>query len=151
MGVKLFDVSIGRGFGVLKGFHSSGAYTRRYTDCEGVLAALDRKAARYICIGTCIQSYSSRANRFISNGRLIPTALYEPNCCIGYPGTQVPTLSPFRGSGMAVETVAGAVVQPCTLKPGTECSFFFLRTSTFQLLDKPWSQASSLLPPGSCF
>ena len=29
--------------------------------------------------------------------------------------------------------------------------FFFLTlTSTFQLLDKPWSQVSSLLPPGSC-
>ena len=26
----------------------------------------------------------------------------------------------------------------------------FSRTSTFQPLDKPWSQASSLLPPGSC-
>ena len=28
--------------------------------------------------------------------------------------------------------------------------FFFFNTSTFQLLDKPWSQVSSLLPPGSC-
>ena len=28
--------------------------------------------------------------------------------------------------------------------------FFFSHTSTFQLLDKPWSQVSSLLPPGSC-
>ena len=28
--------------------------------------------------------------------------------------------------------------------------FFYPRTSTFQLLDKPWSQVSSLLPPGSC-
>ena len=28
-------------------------------------------------------------------------------------------------------------------------SFFSLYTSTFQLLDKPWSQVSSLLPPGS--
>ena len=28
--------------------------------------------------------------------------------------------------------------------------FFFLHTSTFQLLDKPWSQVSSLLPPCSC-
>ena len=28
--------------------------------------------------------------------------------------------------------------------------FFFSCTSTFQLLDKPWSQMSSLLPPGSC-
>ena len=28
--------------------------------------------------------------------------------------------------------------------------FFFLHTFTFQLLDKPWSQVSSLLPPGSC-
>ena len=27
---------------------------------------------------------------------------------------------------------------------------YILNTSTFQLLDKPWSQASSLLPPGSC-
>ena len=27
---------------------------------------------------------------------------------------------------------------------------FFSHTSTFQLLDKPWSQVSSLLPPGSC-
>ena len=27
--------------------------------------------------------------------------------------------------------------------------FFFSHTSTFQLLDKPWSQVSSLLPPGS--
>ena len=26
---------------------------------------------------------------------------------------------------------------------------FFSRTSTFQLLDKPWPQVSSLLPPGS--
>ena len=24
-------------------------------------------------------------------------------------------------------------------------------TSTFQLLDKPWSQVSSRLPPGSCY
>ena len=30
-------------------------------------------------------------------------------------------------------------------------SFFFIPyTFTFQLLDKPWSQVSSLLPPGSC-
>ena len=28
--------------------------------------------------------------------------------------------------------------------------FFFSHTFTFQLLDKPWSQVSSLLPPGSC-
>ena len=28
--------------------------------------------------------------------------------------------------------------------------FFFAHTSTFQLLDKPWTQVSSLLPPGSC-
>ena len=28
--------------------------------------------------------------------------------------------------------------------------FIFSHTSTFQLLDKPWSQVSSLLPPGSC-
>ena len=28
--------------------------------------------------------------------------------------------------------------------------FFFSHTSTFQLLDKPWSQVSYLLPPGSC-
>ena len=27
---------------------------------------------------------------------------------------------------------------------------FFSHTFTFQLLDKPWSQVSSLLPPGSC-
>ena len=33
------------------------------------------------------------------------------------------------------------------------CLFFFVffsHTSTFQLLDNPWSQVSSLLPPGSC-
>ena len=29
-------------------------------------------------------------------------------------------------------------------------SFFFSHTFTFQLLDKPWSQVSSLLPPGCC-
>ena len=28
--------------------------------------------------------------------------------------------------------------------------FFFSQTFTFQLLDKPWSQVSSLLLPGSC-
>ena len=28
--------------------------------------------------------------------------------------------------------------------------FFFSHTCTFQLLDKPWAQVSSLLPPGSC-
>ena len=28
--------------------------------------------------------------------------------------------------------------------------FFFIHTSAFQLLDKPWSQMSSFLPPGSC-
>ena len=28
--------------------------------------------------------------------------------------------------------------------------YIYLHTSTFQLLDKPWSQVSSLLPPGSC-
>ena len=28
--------------------------------------------------------------------------------------------------------------------------FSFSHTFTFQLLDKPWSQVSSLLPPGSC-
>ena len=28
--------------------------------------------------------------------------------------------------------------------------YFFSHTLTFQLLDKPWSQVSSLLPPGSC-
>ena len=31
------------------------------------------------------------------------------------------------------------------------CQFlFFSHTSTFQLLDKPWPQVSSILPPGSC-
>ena len=29
-------------------------------------------------------------------------------------------------------------------------SFFFLHASPFQLLNKPWSQVSSLLPPGPC-
>ena len=29
-------------------------------------------------------------------------------------------------------------------------TLFFSHTFTFQLLDKPWSQVSSLLPPGSC-
>ena len=30
-------------------------------------------------------------------------------------------------------------------------AFFFLaHTFTFKLLDKPWSQVSPLLPPGSC-
>ena len=29
--------------------------------------------------------------------------------------------------------------------------YFFSHTFTFQYLDKPWSQMSSLLPPGSCF
>ena len=28
--------------------------------------------------------------------------------------------------------------------------FIFFHSSTFQLLDRPWSQVSSLLPPGSC-
>ena len=28
--------------------------------------------------------------------------------------------------------------------------YIFPHTTTFQLLDKPWSQVSSLLPPGSC-
>ena len=28
--------------------------------------------------------------------------------------------------------------------------FFFFSHFTFQLLDKPWSQVSSLLPPGAC-
>ena len=28
--------------------------------------------------------------------------------------------------------------------------FFFSHTITFQLLDNPWSQVSTLLPPGSC-
>ena len=28
--------------------------------------------------------------------------------------------------------------------------FFRLHTSTFQLLDKPWSHVSSVLPPGCC-
>ena len=28
--------------------------------------------------------------------------------------------------------------------------FFFVHTFTFQLLDKPWSQVSTLLLPGSC-
>ena len=30
------------------------------------------------------------------------------------------------------------------------CRFFVGLTSTFQLLDKPWSQVSSLPPPGTC-
>ena len=34
----------------------------------------------------------------------------------------------------------------CTLQP----FFFFPHVSTFHLLDKPWSQVSSLLPPGCC-
>ena len=37
---------------------------------------------------------------------------------------------------------------PCNT--GDTYHVFFLHTSTFQLLDKPWSQVSSLLPPGSC-
>ena len=32
----------------------------------------------------------------------------------------------------------------------TRYIYFFWHTSTFQLLDKPWAQASSLLRPGSC-
>ena len=32
----------------------------------------------------------------------------------------------------------------------TQTFFFLSHTCTFQLLDKPWSQVSSLLPPGSC-
>ena len=35
-------------------------------------------------------------------------------------------------------------------KPVYQVTFFFSHTSTFQLLDKPWSQVSSLPPPGSC-
>ena len=38
--------------------------------------------------------------------------------------------------------------QVCTTQPVVV--YFFSQTSTFQLLDKPWSQVSSLLPPGSC-
>ena len=34
--------------------------------------------------------------------------------------------------------------------PAGDVMLFFLHTSTFQLLDKPWSQVSSLFPPGSC-
>ena len=37
----------------------------------------------------------------------------------------------------------------CT-KKRLDMTFFLSQTSTFQLLDKPWSQVSSLLPPGSC-
>ena len=38
------------------------------------------------------------------------------------------------------------LTQTLTLTP----LFFFFHTSTFHVLDKPWSQVSSLLPPGSC-
>ena len=35
-------------------------------------------------------------------------------------------------------------------RPVTFFFFFFPHTFAFQLLDKPWSQVSSLLPPGFC-
>ena len=43
-------------------------------------------------------------------------------------------------------------IAPPTVNRHYIVSFFllFFHTSTFQLLDKPWSQVSSLLPPGSC-
>ena len=42
--------------------------------------------------------------------------------------------------------------EPPTLKDGLCTTFFFFAHFyyTFQFLDKPWSQVSSLLPPGSC-
>ena len=43
---------------------------------------------------------------------------------------------------------SGTVVQSGELR-GVLFLFYFFHTSTFQLLDKPWSQVSSILPPGS--
>ena len=53
---------------------------------------------------------------------------------------------PFRRPRSLLEKIAHIL-------PTTASSFspsFFSHTSTFQLLDKPWSQVSSLLPLGSC-
>ena len=46
--------------------------------------------------------------------------------------------------------IHGQIRAICTQNSGRPVFFFFSHTSTFQLLDKPWSQVSSLLPPGSC-
>ena len=60
------------------------------------------------------------------------------------PGTACPWNENFqRRPGEGTQTTTAALPMLCF-------SFLFSHTSTFQLLDKPWSQVPSLLPPGSC-
>ena len=49
--------------------------------------------------------------------------------------------------GTPIARVTGCVYFEVSFQEGC---FFFFNISTFQLLDKPWSQVSSLLPPRSC-
>ena len=53
-----------------------------------------------------------------------------------------------------ISTAAASATAKAALDDSVKCVFFssllFSHTSTFQHLDKPWSQVSSLLPPGSC-
>ena len=57
-----------------------------------------------------------------------------------------PLLPPSRRLEMA--TVGGAAAAFACLV--ALVFVFFSHTFTFQLLDRPWSQVLSLLPPGSC-
>ena len=64
------------------------------------------------------------------------------------PGSLSKLFSPFR---FGVSSIDGLRITHMPLHPSDSTDhmffFFFLHTSTFQLLDKPWSQVSSLLPP----
>ena len=64
-----------------------------------------------------------------------------------------PALTLRPGSNIFLHVTSTAIIDSNLTPPPffLHVFFFFLYTSTFQLLlDKPWSQVSSLLPPGSC-
>ena len=64
--------------------------------------------------------------------------------------THISQVTQFMRPPETYESEIGSQSRMCQVLTGAYVSFFFFsHTSTFQLLDQPWSQDSSLLPPGS--
>ena len=62
-----------------------------------------------------------------------------------------PTRSFYDNIQRSYNKLYTAVLNGCSKSLSSVQKLFFLHTSTFQLLDKPWSQVSSLLPPVLAF
>ena len=114
--------------------HSSRSL--RFSFCRRVLEGILITRATSVfalCWRRLLLSPSSNAPR-LTLAHLLPWR----KCCAG-------PLVGSRKSGVGWIALRKGVAH-------TNLSIFFLfwHSSTFQLLDKPWSQVSSLLPPGSC-